>query len=188
MPNSFTRTPAEQYGIDFNVKLRELLPYFWEYTIGSGTKKTAFMDFTEVIFGQLAPTNANFILVVEFVRDRMAYTGQVLSLVTLLNNKYDNTLRRISIQCLNNNFVEGIDIYNNNEVDPTPVILFNNFENNFGLTITLFNNAEVQDPNSLYGKSFIVNVPNDVTATDVQIRALLNVYVIAPQSYLIQRF
>lgn len=186
MPD-YTRSCREQYEIDFKNKAKEGLPYFWQYTIGTEQKKVKFEALTDVLFDSAKVANEKFISFCEFIRDRLAYTGQVLSLETLLNNKYDNDLRRITIDCFNNTFVEGLDIYNNDETDPTPLILFRNNETN-SIPITLFNNDEVIDENSLFNVSFRVNVPIDVTTSDVLIRAILNLYVIAPQNYIITRF
>lgn len=181
------RTPQEQYGIDFAEKMAEILPYFFGEGIQSQTKKQMFVDLCECLFGSMQYSNDEFVAFVTFIRDRLAYTGQVLSLVQLLNDKFDPGLRRITINCLNNNFVEGIDIYLNGETDPTPITLYNNGENVVG-PITLWTNAEIFDPDSLYGKSFVVNVPNDVPQSDKIIKGLLNLYVIAPQNYDILRF
>jgi len=187
MPTSLDKTCEEQFGVDFTSQLRLLLPYFWEFSIQDGSRKESFMNFAEVLFKSLDQSNSNLVELCEFIRDRLAYTGQVLSLVTLLNDKFDPVLRRITITCLNANFVEGIDIFLNGEIDPSPIMLFTNGENIFA-PITLFTNAEAADPTSLEGISFVVNVPNDVPTSDAVIRALLDLYVIAPQEYLIERF
>ena len=167
--------------------MRELLPFFFEFSAQDGVQKQSFINLAEVFFNSLQHSNDSLIALCDFIRDRLSFTGQVLSLEILLNNKFDNAQRRISILCLQNNFVEGLDIYNNAEVDPTPVTLYNNSESN-PTPITLWNNDEVQDPNSLFGKNFSVQVPTDVPSSDDLITALLDLYVIAPQNYIIQRF
>lgn len=187
MPINLDRTCQEQYGIDFLIKMREILPFFFEFTAQDGTQKQGFINFAEVLFGALQHSNLQLVGLCEFIRDRLAFTGQVLSLEILLNTKFDPDQERISILCLQNNFVEGIDIYNNDEVDPTPIVLYNNGEFN-ATPITLWNNDEVQDPDSLFGKNFSIQVPNDVPTSDDLMRALLDLYVIAPQNYIIQRF
>ncbi len=189
MPNISTleRTCREQYGIDFTEKVKELIPYFWQITIGSDLQKVKFVNLIENLFTAFKHSNENFISLCEFIRDRLAFTGQVLSLLELLNTKYDDPLQRITITCLNNNFLEGIDIYRNSETDPTPIELYRNSENP-PTAITLFTNAEIIDSGSLVGKSFIINIPVSVPTNDQIIRALLAFYVIAPQEYLINRF
>lgn len=187
MPLNLDRTCQEQYGIDFRLQVFEILPYFFEQSIQTGNGKVLFVNLVQALFGSMNTSNDNFVAFCEFIRDRLAFTGQVLSLVTLLNTKYDPTLERITILCLQNNFVEGLDIYNNGETDPTPVILYNNNEAAVA-PITLWTNADVNDPDSLFGKNFVVRVPNDVPTSDDIITAILNLYVIAPQNYIIQRF
>lgn len=181
------RTCEEQYGIDFTTKVREIIPFFWQVTINDNTQKVMFMDLIESLWLAFTHSNQQFIVLCEFIRDRLAFTGQVLSLLELLNSKYDEPQRRITIDCLNNNFLEGIDIYTNAETDPTPVDLYRNLENS-PTPITLFTNVEVIDSDSLVGKSFIINIPNDVSTSDQIIRALLAFYIIAPQEYIINRF
>jgi len=187
MPTSLERNCREQFGINFAEMARRILPFFWEFTIETDSKKTDFVHLEEVLFGSIQPTNEEFIALCEFIRDRLAYSGQVLSLVTLLNDKYDDPLRRIFIECLGANFVEGSDLYNNDEEDPTPIDLYNNLENP-PAPLTLWNNDEVTDPSSLYGISFIIHIPADVPQSDELIRALLAFYVIAVQQYKIIRF
>lgn len=187
MPINLDRTCQEQYGVDFTQRMREILPFFFEFSIQTGIQKTRWINLAEVLFNAFQKSNVDFIALCEFIRDRLAFTGQVLSLNELLNIKFDPVQERIFILCLANNFVEGIDIYNNDEVDPTPIILYINFESAVA-PITLWTNDEIFDPDSLFGKNFVVRVPNDVPTSDDLITALLNLYVIAPQNYIIQRF
>ena len=187
MPNPLQNTCQEQYGIDFSVKVRELIPFFWQITIGTESQKVMFINLLEALWSAFNHSNEHFVALCEFVRDRLAFTGQVLSLLELLNTKFDDPLHRITIECLDNNFFEGLDIYRNAENDPTPIELYRNSEVS-PTPITLFTNAEVNDATSLYGVSFIINIPNDVPTSDEIIRALLAFYVVAPQEYLINRF
>jgi len=184
-------TPIEtecqaKYGIDFEQQVQKILPYFWSFTIGTQQEKVVFLNYVWTLFSQFKPLNQSMVDFCSFITTRLNYTGQRKALIELLNDNYDNTLRRITLSCLDNNFVEGLDIYNNDEVDPTPIELFNNSELN-PIPITLFNNDEIDDPGSIAGKSFIVNVPVDVSESNELIRALLDIYVIAPQEYLIER-
>lgn len=177
----------EKFGIDFELQVRQILPYFWSFTIGTQLEKTIFLNYVGVLFSGLKPLNIAMVDFCAFITTRLSFTGQVIALVQLLNDNFDNTLRRITIDCLNNNFVEGIDIFLDSEVDPTPITLFLDGETN-PIPITLFLDSEISDPTSLAGQSFVVNVPIDVVESDEIIRALLDIYVIAPQEYLIIRF
>ena len=184
-------TPIEQecqakYGIDFEQQVQRILPYFWSYTIGTDIEKTVFLNYVWTLFSPLKPLNQTMVDFCSFITTRLNYTGQRMALIELLNDNYDNTLRRITIACLDLNFVEGIDIYLDIEDDPTPIELFLDGETN-PIPITLFLDSEINDPNSIAGKSFIVYVPIDVVESDELIRALMDIYVIAPQEYLIIR-
>ncbi len=187
MPINNDRTSAEQYGIDFLKLMEELLPYFFLYTIATNQPKSTARAYFEMFVLPLNASNAAFVAVCTQIVDKLAYTGQTLSLETLLNDKYDLTLRRIFIINLGNNFGEGLDIYNNDEVDPTPIVLYNNGEPN-PIPITLFNNDEITGASSLLGIAFIVNIPIGISIPDELIRALLDIYVAAPRQYRIIRF
>lgn len=186
MPTPIEIECQEKFGIDFELQVQKILPYFWSFTIGTQQEKTIFLNYVWALFSQFKPLNESMVDFCSFITTRLNYTGQRLALIELLNDNFDNTLRRITLDCLDLNFVEGIDIFNNDEVDTTPIILFNNDEIN-NIPITLFNNSETSDPGSIVGKSFIVHVPIDVNESDELIRALLDINVIAPQEYLILR-
>lgn len=186
MPTPIQEQCEAKYGIDFEKQVQQILPFFWSFTIENDQEKTVFLNYVWTLFSALKPINQEMVDFCTFITTRLNYTGQRMALVELLNDSYDNTLRRITLSCLDNNFVEGLDIYNNDEVDPTPIILFNNSEIN-PIPITLFNNDEINDPGSIFGKSFVVHVPVDIVKSDELIRALLDIYVIAPQEYLILR-
>ena len=187
MPTPIETECQAKYGIDFEQQVQKILPYFWSYTIGTDIEKTVFLNYVWTLFSQLKPLNQSMVDFCSFITTRLNYTGQRLALLELLNDNYDNTLRRITLNCLDNNFVEGLDIYLDSEVDPTPIELFLDSELN-PVPITLFLDSEINDSGSIAGKSFVVNVPVDVVESDELIRALLDIYVIAPQEYLIERF
>lgn len=184
-------TPIEiecqaKYGIDFESQVQKILPFFWSYTIGTDQEKTIFLNYVWTLFSQFKPLNISMVDFCSFIRTRLNYTGQRMALIELLNDNFDNDTRRITLDCLDLNFVEGLDIYLDSETDPSPIELFLDGETN-PVPITLFLDIEIQDPDSIAGKSFIVHVPVDVSESDVLIRALLDIYVIAPQEYLIER-
>ena len=186
MPTPIETECEEKYGIDFELQVQKILPYFWSFTIGTQQEKTVFLNYVWTLFSQFKPLNVSMVDFCSFITTRLDYTGQVLALVELLNDNFDNTLRRITLNCLDNNFVEGLDIFLDSEVDPTPIILFLDGETN-PIPITLFLDSEITDSGSIFGKSFEVNVPIDAVESDEIIRALLDIYVIAPQEYLINR-
>ena len=175
-----------KYGIDFESQVQKILPFFWSYTIGDNQEKTIFLNYVWTLFSQFKPLNMQMVDFCSFITTRLNYTGQRMALIELLNDNFDNNLRRITLNCLDNNFVEGLDIYLDSETDPSPIELFLDGEIN-SVPITLFLDSEIQDPDSIAGKSFIVHVPVGVSESDILIRALLDIYVIAPQEYLIER-
>ena len=176
-----------KFGIDFEKQVQQILPYFWSFTIGTQVEKTVFLNYVFTLFSGLKPVNVSMVDFCSFINTRLSFTGQVIALIQLLNDNFDNTLRRITLDCLNNNFVEGLDIFLDSETDSTPIILFLDSELN-PIPISVFLDSEILDPTSIAGKSFVVNVPTDVVESDEIIRALLDIYVIAPQEYLIVRF
>lgn len=187
MSNPIQIACENKYGIDYESKARDILPFFFSYTIGTQQEKTIFLNYLYTLFSQMKPLNQQLIDFCVFITTRLNYTGQRLALIELLNDNYDADLRRITINCLDNNFVEGIDIYLDGETDPTPIEVYLDSESN-PVPITLFLDSEIQDEDSLYQKDFIVRVPLDVVQSDELIRALLDLYVIAPQNYTIERF
>ena len=186
MPTPIETECEIKYGIDFELQVQKILPYFWSFTIGTQQEKTIFLNYVWALFSQFKPLNQSMVDFCSFITTRLNYTGQRLALIELLNDNFDNTLERITLDCLDLNFVEGIDIYLDSEVDPTPITLFLDGELN-PIPITLFLDSEIGDTGSIAGKSFIVHVPVDVTQSDELIRALLDIYVMAPQEYLIER-
>ena len=185
-------TPIEaqceaQYGIDFEAQVQSILPYFWSYTIGNSQEKTVFLNWVWMLFSQFKPLNVSMVDFCSFITTRLNYTGQRMALTELLNDNYDNTARTCWIECLDRNFVEGLDIYLDDETDPTPIVLFTDSEAN-DIPITVWLDSEIQDPVSIYGQSFIIHIPITVPESDEIIRALLDIYIIAPQEYLINRF
>ena len=187
MPTPIETQCQKKYGIDFEQQVQKILPYFWSYTIGNNQEKTIFLNWVWTLFSQFKPLNMQMVDFCSFITTRLNYTGQRMALTELLNDNYDNDLRRCWIECLDNNFVEGIDIYLDTETDPSPIVLFQDNELN-PVPITLFLDSEIQDADSIVGKSFIVHVPVGVVEADKLIRALLDIYVIQPQEYKINRF
>lgn len=186
MPTPIEIECEAKYGIDFEQQVQRILPYFWSFTIGTQQEKTIFLNYVWALFSQFKPLNVSMVDFCSFITTRLDYTGQRLALIELLNDNFDNDLRRITLNCLDLNFVEGIDIYLDSEIDPTPIELFLDGEIN-PVPITLFLDSENSDAGSIAGKSFEIDVPIDVSELDGIIRALLDIYVIAPQEYLINR-
>jgi hypothetical protein len=186
MPGILDRTPQEQYGIDFIVKMQEALPYLFQVNVPSFDKKTVFVEFAEVLFAAYQLVNVAFVDFVAEIRNRLSFTGQVLSLTTFLNNTFDNTLKRITIECLNNASNDALIVFNNGEEINDNLTIYNNGETVIA-PVTFWTNSDVDTP-ILFGVDFIINVPSDVTASDDIIEAFANIYVIAPQNYNIIRF
>lgn len=173
----------EKYGIDFEKKITQILPYFWTITIFTQDQKDIFLNYCYVLFSQLTPINDQFIDFCVFIENRLSYTGQVLSLEKLLNDNFDNTQRRITIECLDALPIEGIDIYLDLEIDPSENDFYLDSETNPN-PISLFLDGENPQENNF---NFNVNVPADIAQSDLIIRALLDIYVVSGQNYQIIR-
>ncbi len=176
----------QKFGVDYEKKVEQILPFFWSFTINTLIEKAVFRNFVFALFSQFKLLNTQLVDFASFINTRLNFTGQVLALTTLLNDNFDDPLRRITITCFNSPFVEGLDVFLDSETDPTPMMLFLDVETN-DIPITLFLDSEINDPTSLAGKAFEVNVPNGVVESDIIIRVLLDIYVVAPQEFLIKR-
>lgn len=172
--------------MSFVDKMRELMPYFFFESIEGGAEKTVFLNFCGVLFNAFQNTNDALVGLCQFARDRLGFTGQVLSLETFLNNEFDPEQRRILIFCLNNNAAGDIDLFSNGETDPGDEVFFSNMETPI-TPVTLFSNGERDNPDGSFGKDFEIRVPLEVPQSDAVIASFANLYVIAPQNYGIVR-
>lgn len=174
----------EKYGIDFEIKVTQIFPYFWTKSIFTKQEKTIFLNYVYTLFSQLKPINESFIDFCVFIENRLSYTGQVLSLEKLLNDNFDNTQRRIFIECLDALPIQGVDVYLDSETDPNENDFYLDSETNPN-AVTIFLDGEDPNQNNF---NFSVNIPSDITQNDQVIRAILDIYVISGQQYQIIRF
>lgn len=182
----FDRSPEEQYGLDFEVKMQELVPIVHQTNVPGTSRKVGYVDLAEVLFNGLAFTNGSLVSLVAEIRKRLSFTGQVLSLEKFLNDTFDNVLRRITIACLNAVAVDFFAIFLNSEGGNDELIFYANADVAVA-PITIFLQSDITG-GEIFGVDFNINVPNDITLQDDVIRAFADIYVVAPQSYDIIRF
>lgn len=164
------------------------MPYFFFETIEGGAEKTVFLNFCQVLFNAFQNTNDALVGLCQFARDRLGFTGQVLSLETFLNQKFPSGLNGFSITCLQNTSTTGFTVFNNGELPEDSLILYSNTDVAPLSPIAIWLSPEVTDDNDIFGIDFIVNVPNVVVENDDTIRAFIDLYAIAPQNYIIERY
>lgn len=109
-------------------------------------------------------------------RYEMAFNGQVMNLRHILNDKFDNVLRRIFIT----NYTQGPRQY-----------LFNKSEDNEPLY--LYNKSESVDPLYLYNNdeahySFVIHIPSGQISNYNEFRAWVDRYKLKSKLYLIVEF
>jgi hypothetical protein len=110
------------------------------------------------------------------VKYDLTFTAQVISLEHLLNDYYDNTLRRIYID----DELDEINIFLfNKSEDNEDTYLFNKSENQE--SIYIFNDAELKNI-----KDFIIYIPSDVIYSVNQLTRLVDTYKSPGKQYSIE--
>ena len=161
------------YKIDFAKVSERLTPFFWRTPI--------YLSYLKSALAPLQTDNNEFFAYVSAVWTKLQYTGQHLALEEFLNDNYDDTLRRIFID-ENNLTFERIDLYDDGEVDPTPLSLYDDGEID-PAPISLYDDGE-----GLGGDNFTVNIPVAIVFNEDILRSQLDFYVIAGKNYNIVTF
>jgi hypothetical protein len=176
-----------RHGIIYEEIAEKLLFHRWRKNI-DGTIKVVFLNYYFCMFSAIEYSNDSLVEFCEQSRLRLNYTGQHLALEELLNDTYDNILRRIFITEVNNSQIDGHNVALNNVFNPfsTVNIGLNNEINDLPTDVGL--NSELADSESILFVSFIINIPIDILVTDELISALVAVYAIAGKQWIIERF
>ena len=86
MPTPIETECQIKYGIDFELQVQKILPYFWSFTIGTQQEKTIFLNYVWTLFSQFKPLNQSMVDFCSFITTRLNYTGQRMALIELLND------------------------------------------------------------------------------------------------------
>jgi hypothetical protein len=160
------------FNFNFFDYIKQAVPFF--------LRKEKFLAFLETLLKPTQTINDEFGDYVPAMRKKAHQTGQVVYLERLLNDLYDNTLRRIYID-------EG-------QANILPPFVFNKVEDR---PIYIYNKAEGEDLFYLYNKSefftepdFIVFVPTAILdpALQILIERQVNEYKQAGKQFEVQSF
>lgn len=168
---------TEKYNISASSIFKRVINWFFLYSYKTFEVKPKFKDFLEGLASGLNYFNASLYSKFTEVNNYLSYTPQHLSLEKLLNDRYDNTLRRIYIS--ENNTVGNItndwylDPENDNENKTWYLDPVNDFENKIWFLETVLNNEF----------NFTVFYPNSLTLNESEVYQLLKNYVIAGKEF-----
>lgn len=161
------------YSIFLGKVAERLTPWFW--------RKPIFLSYLTAALTPLQNDNNAFFAFVTAVWNDLQYTGQHLALEALLNDLYDDTLRRIFID-ENDITFEAVDLYLDGETDPTPISLYLDGEVN-PAPVSLGLDGEGQG-----GDNFTVNIPTSINFNENTLRSQLDFFVVAGKNYNIVTF
>ena len=163
------------YNFDTNTILRQLTPkfpttdkhYSWLYALFTPftTLKTSFNTYI---------TDKNY---------ELDFNGQVISLERLLNDQYDNTLRRIFIEDSAATEQPFLFFSSDNNVSEGDSWLFFDGDTNVAITDFWFFEEVSQ-----YVVDFVVNVPSALVYEQAELIAYVNKYKLAGKSFAIATF
>ena len=148
-----------------NVDFRKLLSLLTRQLLREIAELKAFFNAFAMLFQRDKNINDNYFKEINY---SLCITPQVCCLTKLLNDKCDAELRRIYIT----------------EPEAIPPFYFVSNNDN---GMYYFDDGECFANKTNYIYDFIVNVPTDVTASDVYISALLNKYKLPSKTYQITR-
>jgi len=110
-----------KYQVNYNNFIVNALPWFYRFEW--------LKDFIYSIIDPLQTINDDFYYVMVTVNNYLSYTSNHLAMEEMLNDKYDENLRRIYIT-ENNITGHVIDIYQQQETDPSPTFIYKQGEIN----------------------------------------------------------
>ena len=160
---------------NYNWNIENLI-YFFMPNIKKFPKRFAWI---KALLWPLNELHGFFLQYVIDKRYELDFTGQVISLERLLNDKYDDTLRRIFISS-----AVATEAYFFDEDDDfdTDIFLFDEDDSPEDTDIFLFDGFDSGVSN------FTINIPSDVVFTEAELRALINKYKLAGKYYTIKIF
>lgn len=145
------------FNVDFNAYTRAMLPFLM--------RKPKTLAFLSVL---MSPIKSLYNL---FKKNRdqnlyfLDHNAQVVRMEAVLNDRWDEGLRRITIT--DGTAKEALIIYREDETKPA-VYLFTDAENN---PVALYQDSELDE-----GDDFVVNVPIDIVFDEDEMKALVNKY------------
>jgi len=173
---------ADNYDIDIEKIAFEILPSFYNFDLKTGAEKRKFREYIKALLSAMNDVNNSLYAKAQELETLCNYTGQHLSVVKLLNDKFDNSLRRIYITELNSiSFTDFETWYLESETDPLPKTwyLYGEADPNPKTWVTL-NDAD--------GLDFTIFFPTALAYNEDLIRSLLSNYVMADKTYKIDTF
>lgn len=143
--------------IDFNTLISQLLP--------PRKRSPRMLNWMGALVKSLNTVKTAFYGYYNTVQYNLQFNGQVINLEHVLNDAFDDTLRRIEIvDAVENPTTYLFNVIEGNEL----TYLFNTSE---GSPLYLYNNQEYATQDD-----FIVEVPVGLAYTEVEMRALINKY------------
>lgn len=158
---------------------------FVTYLLPSFLRKAKQIAWIKACLAPMNTLNADLVQFVTDTRYRLNFTGQVISLQRLLNDKFDNTLRRIYIGDGNNieKFVARTG--SNNPPAPEQKVFATGASSYAGEDFAIFATSETGS-SELY--DFTINIPSALTYNANTLNALVNIYKRAGRKYKILTF
>lgn len=159
------------YNLDFPKIISELFP------VKIGVQRN--VQFVRCMLHPLKQLWDGFLLWRQAKLFDLKYTAQKKSMEGWLNVLYDSDQNRI--------YIENTDrtplVYFTEDLDAPQFYFFDDLDerNQHFFDDASFNNPPID-------QDFIVHVPNDVTATDDEVRAIVAKRVFSPKTFIIQRF
>jgi len=139
-------------------------------------RRAVFSAFFRAVGTVMQPINDTYAGTAGAIRERLRFTGQIVSLEYRLNDVFDATLRRIFIE--DTAFLIGVFLHTKSEAFPFPVYLFRKSE--AAAPLYIYRKSEVAG-----GVGFVVHVPDDLGSaiTEARIRKEVDRYRAAGTSY-----
>jgi hypothetical protein len=159
------------------------LTRFVTYMLPSFLRKTKQISWLKALLAPMDRLNSELVTFATDTRYALNFTGQVISLERLLNDTFDNSLRRIYIS--DGNRQEKFVALTGSNNPPTPEqVIFRSEASSFtGENFAVYSQS---DSNQVY--DFQVNVPTGLSYNAGQLNALMNKYKKAGKKYNIATF
>ena len=167
----------DKYDFDVRAEYLKILPYFYQINQTTGDSKEAWINYLQTLAGSLEVTQGNLLELATRIKTFLNTTGQHMSLEGLLNDTYDAALRRINIIENDIGIFETETWFLQNEGDPENKVWFLQSEND------PFNKIWYLQSEIEQGFPFTIEIPSVIIFDEVELRALIDNYVIAGKKY-----
>ena len=165
-----------------------MFDYSWNITnivnwlLPTFLRKPKMIAWLKSLLFPLNEKHQEFLSYVDDKRYELDFTGQVISLERLLNDKYDNVDRRIFIS---QEKADEVFFFDDDDLNPAnEIFLFDDNNVNVGSENAFF---FFSDSSGLL-TDFIVNIPNTVVFSESELRVLVNKYKLAGKNFSINLF